>query len=327
LSTKKAIVTGIFGQDGSYFLELLSEKGYEVHGIEKKELSNNSSKIQSYLKAKSLNPIMHDCDLMTYKNVREIVESVKPHEIYHLAAIHYSSQQTNNIKESELYVSNLLSTLNLLEAVKEVSADAKVIIAGSCLMYDASAITPQNENTPLESHSLYGLAKIAENGLIKYFRQRGMHASMAILYNHESPRRDDSYVTRKIVKNMVLISKKEINSFELGDLDVNKDWGYAKDYVKGMWLMAQNNQPGDYIIATGKTHKVREFIDYTAKCLGIKEWQKYIKVNPQVISRRVKVDLVGDATLAYNRLNWRPTLDFTGLIELMTRNELSNTLD
>jgi GDPmannose 4,6-dehydratase len=319
----------VFGQDGSYLCELLSSNGYEVYGVERNILSHNSYLIKKYLRSKGVSPKIIRCDLYSYRNVLNMMKKVNPDEVYHLAAKHFSSQSKGAADNTDikLYQQNVSATLNLLMALRAVNKKAKCVLVGSCLMYDASNIHPQDESTPFNTGSMYGLAKITEFNLCKFYRNVGMHVSMAIFYNHESPRRADNFVTKKIVKNMVMLKRGLIKGFELGNLDTSKDWGYAKDYVQGLVLMAQQRHPEDYILATGVKHTVRDFVDAVSKLLGLKEWKKYIKVDPGIISRNISSQLVGNAKKAEKLLKWKRSVDFNGLVRIMVENELKGRLD
>jgi len=329
LSRKIALITGIFGQDGSYLCELLMDKGYKVYGIEKKPLPENSRKIKRYLASNGYKPAVIDCDLYSYDDVASVIKKIMPDEVYHLAATHYSSQSKGAADKLDrrLFNENVSSTLNLLTVLEEYSHKTRCVLVGSCLMFDASKKSPQDERTPFKSGSMYGLAKIIENRIGRHFRGQGMHVSMAIFYNHESPRRSDSFVTKKIVKNMVLVKKDKIKEFELGNLDTVKDWGYAKDYVKGLWQICRRKTPGDYILATGQGHTVKDFVEETARALDIDDWRKHVKINPGIISRKVKVVLIGNASLARKRLGWKNTVNFRQLVRSMVNNELRNRMD
>ncbi|MCK4789374.1 MAG: GDP-mannose 4,6-dehydratase [Desulfobacteraceae bacterium] len=324
---KRALITGPFGQDGSYLCELLAEHAYEVHGIIREPLSENSEKIKNYLASKSIEPIVHYCDLNEYDDVKKTIEQAKPAEIYHLAATHFSSELSTESRDRSLYQNSVSVTFNILTAANEVQQAAKIVVAGSCLMFDASDVSPQNENTPFKTRSYYGLAKTTDNQLVIFFRHKGMHVSMAIFYNHESPRRRNGFVTSKIVKNMVSVAKGEIGSFELGDLNAIKDWGYAKDYVYGIWLMAQQSNADDYIFATGKGRTIRDFVDRTAGVLNISDWQQHVAIRPELVVRKLEIDLVGDPSHATRQLSWNHSISFHQLVDLMVKNELSGQLD
>jgi GDPmannose 4,6-dehydratase len=328
LKQKTALITGIFGQDGSYLCELLTDGGYEVHGIENITPSDNSQKIREYLFMKGYEPQVHCCDLHDYYQVKDIIGQMKPDEIYHLAATHYSSQAKgrDEAADAQLFNRNVASTLNILTAVNYCSPQSRCVLAGSCLMYDSSEQSPQDEKTPYRTKSLYGLSKITESNIGRHFREKGCHVSTGILYNHESPRRTQSFVTKKIVTNMVLLKRKIINSFELGSLETSKDWGYAKDYVGGLWLMAQAQAPEDYIFATGEVHTIWEFVENVADILGLNDWQSSVKVNGAILNRSTDTLLVGRPSRAEEILQWRRTADFNQLIEIMVENEIAGTL-
>ena len=193
-------------------------------------------------------------------------------------------------------------------------------------MYDDSATMNQDEKTPFASSSLYGLAKITEGSLVKYYRNKGLHASVAILFNHESSRRSDSFVTKKIVKNLVAYKKGKIKSFTLGALDFKKDWGYAKDYVNAIYLMAQQNLADDYIVASGVNYSIEQFVQIAADKLGIDNWRVAVELNKNILSRKVNTNLLGNCELTKKKLGWEHTLDLGSLIELMIKNELEGDL-
>jgi len=324
---KKALITGIFGQDGSYLCELLYEKGYAVHGVTRRGHSENSEKIQKHLLSKSVSPELHYCDLYKYKEIEGVINKVRPDEIYHLAAKHFSSEMSSGENDRSLYMDNVSATFNILSAVYNHQKNTKVVIAGSCLMFDGVDVYPQSENMSYKTVSFYGLAKITENNVAVFFRNKGVFVSMAILYNHESPRRSEHFVTKKIVKNLVKIYEGKQESFELGSLDSVKDWGYAKDYAKGIWKMTQETSPMDYILATGEKRKISDFIEIAASGLGISDWRKCIILSDNLLKRNIEISLVGDASLARKNLKWENTISFKQLVSLMVRNELSGSLD
>jgi len=324
---KKALITGPFGQDGSYLCELLTEHNYEVHGIVRESLSENSECIKNYLALKCIELNVHQCNLYDYDEVENIIKEIEPCEIYHLAATHYSSENSLKNIDQSLFINNVSATFNILKAADILNLNVKIIVAGSCLMFDASDITPQNENTQFKTKSYYGLAKITENKLVRFFREKGLNVSMAILYNHESPRRNKSFVSSKIVKNMVYVARKEIKSFYLGNLYTIKDWGYAKDYVYGIWLMAQQKDPGDYIFSSKKGHTILNFLEQTAKVLDIFDWQQYVKIKPDLVVSELNIKLIGDYSYAEQKLDWKHSKSFNQLVELMVKNELSGQLD
>jgi GDPmannose 4,6-dehydratase len=324
---KKAIITGVFGQDGSYLCELLVNKGYEVHGIIRDKSSTNSVRIKQHLSSKSTSLTIHCCDIYNYNELIKVIKYIDPHEIYHLAAKHFSSEKSTNENDRLLYKDNITATFNILSAVKEYKSNIKIILAGSCLMFDGSNITPQNEMTPYETISFYGLAKITELELAVFFRNLGLFVCVAILYNHESPRRSPNFVTKKIVSNMVKIYRGEQEYFNLGNLDAIKDWGYAKDYVYGLWLMTKIDKPMDFILATGISRTIKDFIHAVSKKLRFDDWRNCVVVNKEIIKRNVKTQLIGDASQAKKELGWAPCISFYDMVGLMVECELSGSLD
>jgi GDPmannose 4,6-dehydratase len=326
----KALITGIFGQDGSYLSELLLAKGYEVHGIEKQPLGRNAARIRQYLTDKHVNVTLHECDLNSFAEVESLFGSIHPAECYHLSATHYSSEisalERNHVDRS-LFQNNVLSTLNLAYAIRDRSPETRFVLAGSCLMYDGLTQSPQNELMPFKSKSIYGLSKIASSNIASYMREaHNLHASVAILYNHESSRRSEDFVTKKIVSNLLKYKNKEITHFDLGDLKIARDWGYAKDYVFGMWLMCQQDRPKDYILATGIGHTVEDFLTYTAELIQV-DWRECVRVKREIIGTLPGITLVGDPSLAKTELKWTTSVNFNELIKIMVENELTGILD
>lgn len=327
---KKALITGVYGQDGSYLAEILAGKGYEVHGVEKEPLSENAAKIKAHLVAKRVFVNLHKCDLNKSEDVNSLLKEMKPDECYHLAATHYSSSTNENERDrvsSILYKNNVISALNIIHAIKTFSKTTRLVLAGSCLMFDDVPQSPQNELMPFATTSIYGLSKIAASNLASLYRKAyNLHLSTAILYNHESPRRLDSFVTKKIAQNVVKIQKGEIKTFTLANLDSCKDWGYARDYAFGMWLMAQQKNPDDYILSTGKGHTVEEFVDQAFKTAGICDWKKHVKLD-EGISVRTGAKLIGCSDKACKKLSWGHSMSFSKLVKLMVEAELAHSLD
>lgn len=328
---KRALITGIYGQDGSYLAELLAGKGYEVHGIARQTPSEHSLLLRDYLARKGIHPVIHSIDLMDYCGIRSLLDRLEPAECYHLAAVHYSSQLSLSEalqKDRALFEHNTLSTLNLLSAIQEVSPETRFVQAGSCMMYDDCGKSPQVEGESFRSRSIYGLSKITASHLAEYFRAaHGLHASTAILYNHESPRRQPFFVTRKIVQGLVEVKRGRRPYLELGNLHTVKDWGYARDYVYGMWLMAQADSPGSYILATGIGRTIEDFVRETARNLGIDDWHSVIRVQNGLTRPPEQTPLIGDPGGARTRLGWRHSITFSQLVELMVHHELEGTMD
>ncbi len=305
---KKALITGIFGQDGSFLYELLDQYGYQVYGIINKNLSSNSTRIKDELSKNGKNPLVYQADLQEYEKIKDIIEDIQPDEIYHLAASHVSSEGRRNgkvINEIQLFKSNVSATANLLGICNEISGNIKILTAGSCLMFDSSDTDRQDENTPYSSKTLYGIGKITENKLVEYYRNKGLYVCTAILYNHESHRRSEDFVTRKIVRNMCMLKRDSNHKFSLGNIEIKKDWGYAKDYVKGMYLMLQGNNPQDYILSSNELHSVREFIEVCARILHIDNWTTNIDINTNIINCSNFTKFYGDSKKIERELGWK----------------------
>lgn len=321
---KTALVTGVYGQDGSYLCEILIENGYQVHGVIRKELSVNSQMIRHTLSKKGISPIEHIADLNDYNELKKILLAVKPNEIYHVAANHVSSEGVKINKdyyEKCLFDYNIKSTSNILSICWNYLQDTRIVTAGSCLMFDNSNTDFQTADTPFDSKSLYGLAKIAENSLVKYYRNKGLHCSTAILYNHESSRRSAHFVTKKIVHNLLEITKGKRKQLMLGNIAAKKDWGYAKDYAQAMFLMANADRAKDYIVSSGELHSIKNFIEICANKLQLKNWQQYIVVDESIIDRKIEGQLYGDCSEIEKELNWKRTITFEQLVELMISEE------
>lgn len=326
---RKALITGIFGQDGSYICEILSQKGYEIHGITRKDLSTNSLIIKIHLEKWNIFPKLHIVDLNDLETLRRVIITIKPDEIYHTAAFHTSSEghlgNNKDFAEKNLFDYNLKSTSNLLYICYESLRATKILTAGSCLMFDDSNTEIQSETTPFKSKSLYGLAKIAENNLVKYYRNKGLFACTAILYNHESERRGDSFVTKKIVKNMVALKQNKIDSFSLGNINIKKDWGYAKDYAEAMINMLGLDTPKDLVLSSGSLRTIREWIEICAQELNIKNWQNFVKIQQNIIDRNISTQLFGDNTLAKHAVGLKNSLNFCELIRQMISWEMGES--
>ncbi|OGQ23314.1 MAG: hypothetical protein A3I05_05090 [Deltaproteobacteria bacterium RIFCSPLOWO2_02_FULL_44_10] len=317
---KRALITGVFGQDGSYVAELLAKKGYEVHGIARLPLSKNAQRICAFLQKNGIDIITHECLLEKYTDVLALISALRPHECYHLAATHYSSQATEAERLTiarELYQNNIISASNLLHAIHVSSPETKVVFAGSSLMFDATNESPQDETTPFSTASIYGLSKVAAAELARFYRaQHGMHVTNAILYNHESPRRSFDFVTQKIAWNVAQIKMGTSTTMTLGNLHSAKDWGYAQDYANGMYLAAQQEKSDDYIFATGELHSVEEFLSYAFRAIGVEQWRDYVTIDA-TLATKLDTPLRGNAQKAYQQLNWKHTLTFSELAEKM----------
>jgi GDPmannose 4,6-dehydratase len=311
LAARKAFITGITGQDGSYLAELLLEKGYEVHGLVRRSSSFNTWRIDHIRDRLAL----HYGDLVDQNSLVRTLEMVGPSEVYNLAA-------QSHVKvsfEMPEYTGNVtgLGVLRLLDAVRELDLRARVYQAGSSEMYGLVQETPQTEKTPFHPRSPYAAAKVYGHWLgVNYREGYEMHVSNGILFNHESPRRGENFVTRKITMGVAAIKHGTSKELRLGNLEAKRDWGYAKDYVEAMWRMLQQEQPDDYVIATGETHSVKEFLEEAFSCVGL-DWQDYVKVDPKYF-RPAEVDLLlGDPSKAAQKLGWKPKVTFKELVRIM----------
>lgn len=312
---KRALITGITGQDGSYLAELLLEKGYEVHGIVRRSSSINTQRIDHIFSQLHL----HFGDLTDSGSVNTLVTNVAPHEIYNLGA---QSHVRVSFEIPEYTAdADALGTLRLLEANKNLTWPAKFYQASSSELYGKVRETPQSETTPFSPCSPYGIAKqFAYWTVVNYRESYGMFACNGILFNHESPRRGETFVTRKIAKAAARIAAGKQDKLVLGNLDAKRDWGYAKEFVEAMWLMLQQDKPDDFVIATGETHSVREFLDVAFSIVGL-DWREHTETDEKYF-RPSEVDLLlGDASKAKRVLGWEPKVKFRELVRLMVNAE------
>jgi GDPmannose 4,6-dehydratase len=310
-----ALITGITGQDGSYLAELLLAKGYEVHGIVRRSSTFGTQRIEHIFDRLHL----HYGDVTDGGAMARIVAEVEPDELYNLAAqshVRVSFDQPHYTAEAVA-----LGTLNVLEAARAIPG-CRVYQASSSEMYGQVVETPQRETTPFRPRSPYGVAKVYAHWItVNYRESYGMHASCGILFNHESPRRGETFVTRKITRAAARIAAGHQQDVSLGNLDAKRDWGHARDYVEAMWLMLQQDEPDDYVIATGETHTVREFAVLAFSIVGL-DYLDYVKHDPRY-DRPAEVDvLLGDASKARERLGWTPSVTFGGLVRQMVEAEL-----
>jgi GDPmannose 4,6-dehydratase len=337
---KKALITGITGQDGSYLAELLLEKGYEVHGLIRRSSSFNTGRIEHIYQDPHTNNrrlFLHYGDLSDASNLSRLLEKIKPDEIYNLAAQSHV-RVSFDIPEYTADTTGL-GTLRILDAIKENNLKTKFYQASSSEMFGKVQETPQTENTPFYPRSPYGVAKLFAHWITKNYRESyNLFAVSGILFNHESPRRGSTFVTKKITEGLVKIKNGQQEKLYLGNLDAQRDWGYAKDYVEGMWLMLQQEKPDDYILATGETHSIREFVEVVAKILGTDiAWEgqgldekgidkntgkTIIAIDPKYF-RPAEVELLlGDASKAKEKLGWEPKVKFEELVKIMLEAEL-----
>lgn len=321
---KKALITGVYGQDGSYLSEILHNENYEIYGICREQLSESSKHNKIELEREGIH-IKECCvSLHDYDAVGEMIKEIQPDVAFHLAAIHHSSSSSENnsiLAEKQLYDLNILATGNLLANCYEHSPYTRVVTAGSCLMYDDSKEVIQDEQTKYSSKSMYGLAKIAEKNLVNYYRKKGFFACVSILYNHESHRRPPQFVTKKIANGMKAISRGELETLELGDINVKKDWGFAGDYAMAMKLMSEAEAPKDYIISSGELHTIEEYIELCAKELGINDWRSRVVINQELVTRKISATLCGNSQKCISELGWKRTMNFHDLVKEMLRDE------
>jgi GDPmannose 4,6-dehydratase len=315
---KKALITGITGQDGSYLAELLLAKGYEVHGIIRRASTFNTGRIDHLYQDPHVNGVrlfLHYGDIADSTNLIKLLYRIQPDEIYHLAAQSHV-RISFDIPEYTGDVTGL-ATVRLLEAIKETGVRAKFYQASSSEMYGKVQEIPQRETTPFYPRSPYGAAKVYAYWVtVNYRESYGLFACNGILFNHESPRRGETFVTRKITRAVAHIKAGLQDKLYLGNLDARRDWGYAKEYVEAMWLMLQQEQPMDLVIATGETHSVRELVEEAFSFAGL-DWQKYVGIDPKYY-RPAEVDLlIGDATKARQLLGWKPETTFKQLVHMM----------
>lgn len=320
---KKAFVTGITGQDGSYLAELLLSKGYEVHGLIRRASTFNTDRIDHIYRDRheqGTKIFLHYGDLADGSNLNHLLKTIKPDEIYHLGAQSHV-RVSFDIPEYTGDVTGL-GTLRLLDAIRDSGIDTRFYQASSSEMYGLVQAVPQSETTPFYPRSPYACAKVYAYWIAVNYREGyDMHATNGILFNHESPRRGETFVTRKITRSVArIIAGKEKHMF-LGNLDAKRDWGYAKDYVEAMWLMLQQPKGDDYVVATGETHSVKEFLEEAFGLVG-KKYEDHVKTDPQYL-RPTEVDLlIGDASKARKKLNWQPKVKFKELVRLMVTADL-----
>ncbi len=323
---KRALISGVTGQDGSYLAELLLEKGYEVHGIIRRSSSFNSGRIAHIFKdihEKDSRFFLHYGDLSDGSRLEKLIEVIAPNEVYNLG-----SQSHVRISFDEpVYTADIgaLGTLRFLEAIRNVGGlqTIRFYQASSSEMFGNAGEYPQRETTPFRPRSPYACAKVfGFYQVVNYREAYGMHASNGILFNHESPRRGETFVTRKITRGIARILVGKDKKVYLGNLDAKRDWGYAKDYVEAMWLMLQQEEPGDYVVATGQTWSVRDFLDRAFAQVKL-DWRDYIEFDSRYL-RPSEVDvLVGDAGKARSKLGWAPTTSFDDLVKIMVEADIA----
>jgi len=319
---RRALITGITGQDGRHMSEFLTGKGYQVFGLVRGQNNPKAQLVQDE------NPTLElvEGDLRDLSSLIAALEQVQPDEVYNLGAMSFVAL---SFRQPELTADTTgLGVLRILEAIRIVGGNQnnpiRVYQASSSEMFGKVRETPQTEQTPFHPRSPYGVAKVFGHSItVNYRESYGMHASSGICFNHESPRRGLEFVTRKITNGLARIKLGLQDSITLGNLDAARDWGYAGDYVEAMWLMVQQDEPGDYVVATGETHTIREFLDLAFHCGEIDGWERYVRTDPR-FERPSEVDvLCGDASKARERLGWKPQITFEELVRMMYEADLA----
>ncbi|MDY6913550.1 MAG: GDP-mannose 4,6-dehydratase [Planctomycetota bacterium] len=320
--TKKALITGITGQDGSYLAELLLEKGYEVHGLVRRSSTFGTERIDHIYAdphEAAARLFLHYGDLTDGAGMRRVLTKCRPDEVYNLAAqshVRVSFDQPVYTAQADA-----VGTLRLLEAIRDTGIPTKFYQASSSEMYGKVVETPQTEKTPFHPRSPYACAKVfAYHQTVNYREAYGLFACNGILFNHESPRRGETFVTRKITRGATRIKEGLQEKLFMGNLDAKRDWGFAGDYVESMWLMLQQDEPDDYVIATGQTHSVREFLQEVFGLLEL-DWESCVEIDPRYF-RPAEVDLLqGDSAKAREKLGWEPKVTFRQLAKMMTEHD------
>jgi GDPmannose 4,6-dehydratase len=311
------VITGITGQDGSYLAELLLEKGYEVVGVVRRTSSPNLWRIEHLLDRLSLRP----ADLLDQLSLIRLIDEVRPHEIYNLGAMSFVPASWDQPLLTGEF--NAMGVTRLLDAIRQVDTSIKLYQASSSEMFGKVREVPQNELTPFYPRSPYGVSKVFGHYItVNYRESYNMFACSGILFNHESPRRGLEFVTRKVADGVARIKLGLADHLSLGNLDAHRDWGFAGDYVRAMWMMLQQPQPEDYVVATGVAHSVRDLVTIAFSHVGL-EWEKFVRLDRSLL-RPAEVDhLVGDATKAHTVLGWKPSIDFGGLVSMMVDADLA----
>jgi GDPmannose 4,6-dehydratase len=326
--SKKALITGITGQDGSYLAELLLGRGYEVHGLIRRASTFNTERLDPIYTdphSGSARLFLHYGDLSDAVSTFKLIAELQPDEIYHLGAQSHV-RVSFDIPEYTADVTGT-GTARLLEAIHQVSKQSRFYQASSSEMYGLVQEVPQRETTPFYPRSPYGCAKVYAYWLtVNYRESYGMHASNGILFNHESPRRGETFVTRKITRAVARIQAGVQKKLYLGNLDSKRDWGYAPEYVEAMYLMLQQDNPDDYVVATGETHTIREFLEVSFGLVGL-DWEKYVEIDARYF-RPAEVDLlIGDPSKAKKHLDWQPKTTFKELVRIMTEADVNMLKD
>lgn len=318
---RKALITGITGQDGSYLTELLLEKGYEVHGLVRRTALEDPLHRMGRLAHVRDRITLHPASLESYPSLFKTIVKLQPDECYHLAGQSFVSYSFED--EFSTLNANINGTHFMLSSIKDGAPACRFYHAASSETFGKVRATPQNEETPFHPRSAYGISKVAGFELTRNYREAySLHASNGILYNHESPRRGFEYVTRKITRHAAMIRLGLAHELRLGNLDAKRDWGHAREYVRAMWLMLQQDSPDDYVIATGRMHSVREFCDLAFSIVGL-DYRKYVVVDPLFFRPAETETLCGDPSKARKKLGWQPTIGFEELVREMVEADLA----
>lgn len=317
---RKAIITGITGQDGSYLAELLLSKGYEVHGLVRRESFEDIEKLENIKHIKD-RLHLHEGSLNDHLTIYKIFSKVLPDECYHLSASSFVNYSFND--EFQTMNNNFNSTLYLLSTIREVKKECKFYFAGSSEMFGEPKVSPQTEDTPFNPKSIYGISKVSSHYLLKNYREKeGIFACTGIMYNHESPRRGSQFVTKKIISSAVRIKMGLQNELYLGNLDAKRDWGYAPDYVEAMWKILQAEKADDFIISTGKLHTVREFLEIAFSYLDL-NYEDYVELDPKFYRASEKNPLCGNPSKIKQTIGWENTKSLEEIIKEMIDNEIT----
>ena len=311
----KALISGISGQDGSYLAELLLKKGYEVHGIVRRVAIEDPDHRLKRLKHVLNYVVLHPASMESFASIYKVVQKVKPDECYHFAAQSFVSYSFDD--EFSTFRINIDGTHHVLAAIKEIVPKCKFYFAASSEMFGNAEQVPQDENTPFIPRSSYGISKLAGYHLTRNYREAcGLYACSGILFNHESPRRGLEFVTRKITSAVAKIKKGLQDTLELGNIKSRRDWGYAKDYMYAVWAMLQQENPTDFVIATGATHSIEDFLDEAFNYVGL-DWHLYVNIKEKFMRPSDIYELKGDCAQAKNALNWFPEHSFINLVQMM----------
>jgi GDPmannose 4,6-dehydratase len=313
---RRAMITGVTGQDGSYLAELLLDKGYEVHGMVRRASTETFQRLAHFRDQITL----HTGDLLDQRSLGDVMRECQPHEIYNLAAMSFVAASWNQPVLTADFTG--VGVTRMLEAMREVAPDARLYQASSSEMFGKVLEVPQNENTPFYPRSPYGVAKVYGHFItVNYRESYDLYACSGILFNHESERRGLEFVTRKVTHGAAAIKLGLTEELALGNMDAKRDWGYAKDYVEAMWMMLQQDEPDDYVIATGEAHSVQELVDIAFEHLDL-DPEEYVRIDPRFM-RPAEVDhLIGDYSKAKEKLGWEPRTSFEELVKLMVDSDL-----